>query len=402
MKLNDLLATSLGTLRNNRLRTFLTVLGITIGIAALTGTLSIMEGTNQTVNKTLAGFGGKFMAVYPDWDSVLRHPKARNFDLGDAQAISGVSGVNLISLTKQNWWIPVSYRNQRMQTDIMGTDLNYLIIRNRKIETGRFIDTQDILGERRVCVITEGIKKRFFPASDYLEQKLEIQGMIFEIIGCLEPMLIPAAFGGNTEEGTIFIPITTSQNLFGSYDYDLIQLRYDKEYEHKREMKLLKGRIAGILKFRKGDTDEYVLKTLDEFAEQQKNLALTITIALCCVAFLCLLVGGIGIMNIMMVTVMERIREIGIRKAIGARNSEILSQFLCESVMISASGGLAGLLLGIISARVVAIFLGMPSSVTWWVLLLGVGFMLLVGIAFGFYPARKAALVQPIECLRYD
>lgn len=402
MKLNDLLATSMGTMQNNRLRTFLTVLGITIGIAALTATLSIMEGVNQTVNKTLAGFGGKYMAVYPDWDSVLRRPKARNFDLGDAQAISGVSGVTMVSLTKQNWWIPVSYRNQRMQTDIMGTDSNFLIIRNRKIETGRFIDTQDIFNERRVCVITEGIKKRYFPAGDYLEQKLEIQGVIFEIIGCLEPMLIPAVFGGNSEEGSIFIPITTSQNLFGSYDYDLILLRYAKDYEHKRELKLLKGRIAGILKFRKGEINEYVLKTLDEFAKQQKTLAITITIALCSVAFLCLLVGGIGIMNIMMVTVMERIREIGIRKAIGARNSEILSQFLCESIMISAAGGLAGLLLGIISARVVAIFLGMPASVTWWVLLLGVGFMLLVGIAFGFYPARKAALVQPIECLRYD
>lgn len=402
MKLKDLLTTSMGTLQSNRLRTFLTVLGITIGIAALTATLSIMEGVNQTVNKTLAGFGGKYMAVYPDWDSVSRRPKARNFDLGDARTISGVSGVTLISLTKQSWWIPVSYRNQRMQTDIMGTDLNFLIIRNRKIETGRFIDIQDILNERRVCVITEGIKKRFFPAADYLEQKLEINGVIFEIIGCLEPMLIPAVFGGNSEEGTIFIPITTSQNLFGSYDYDLILLRYAKDYEHKREMKLLKGRIARILKFRKGENDEYVLKTLDEFAEQQKKLAITITVALCSVAFLCLLVGGIGIMNIMMVTVMERIREIGIRKAIGARNSEILSQFLCESVMISAAGGLAGLLLGIISARIVAIFLGMPASVTWWVLLLGVGFMLLVGIAFGFYPARKAALVQPIECLRYD
>lgn len=402
MKLQDLLSTSMGTLQSNRLRTFLTVLGITIGIAALTATLSIMEGANQTVNKTLAGFGGKFMAVYPDWDPVLRRPKARNFDLGDAQAISGVSGVTMVSLTKQSWWIAVSYLNQRMQTDIMGTDRNFQIIRNRKIESGRFIDTQDIVNEHRVCVITEGIKKRFFPAGDYLDKKLAINGILFEIIGCLEPMLIPAAFGGNSEEGTIFIPITTSQSLFKSYDYDLIQLRYAREYDHKRELKLLKGRITGILTFRKGAANEYVLKTLDEFAGQQKKLALTITIALCSVAFLCLLVGGIGIMDIMMVTVMERIREIGIRKAIGACNGEILGQFLCEAVMISATGGVAGLLFGIISARIVAIFAGMPVSVTWWVLLLGVGFMLLVGIAFGFYPARKAALVQPVECLRYD
>lgn len=402
MKLNDLLIASVGILQSNRLRTFLTVLGITFGIAALTVTLGIMEGTNRTVNKILAGFGGKFMAVYPDWDPVLRRPKARNFDLGDARAISGISGVTLVSLAKQSRLIPVNYMNQRIQTDIIGTDRNFQNIRNRKIERGRFIDDQDIVNQRRVCVITEGIKKRLFPAADYLDKKLEIHGMLFEIIGCLEPMLIPAAFGGNSEEGTIFIPITTSQNLFQSYDYDLILLRYAKEFDHKREMKMLKGRIAGILKFRKGTEDEYVVKTLDEFVDQQKKLALAITITLCSVAFLCLLVSGIGIMNIMMVTVMERIREIGIRKAIGARNREILSQFLCESIMISTTGGLVGQLIGIISARIVAIFAGMPVKVTWWILLLGVGLMLLVGIAFGFYPARKAALVQPVECLRCD
>ncbi len=402
MKFGDLLAASLATLRSNRLRTVLTVLGITVGIAALTATLSIMEGTNATVDKTLAGFGGKFMAVYPDWDPVLRRPKARNFDLGDAQAIRGVSGVTMISLQKTGYWVPVTYRNRQMQTDIYGTDPNFLIIRNRKIEKGRFIDVQDILNQRRVCVITAGIQKRFFPAGDYLEQKLVINETVFEIVGCLEPQLIPSVFGGNNEEGTIFTPLTTAQNIFHQYDYDLIFLRYGKAYEPEQEMKLLKGRIASILKFRKGRNTEYVLKTLDEFAEQQKKLAVTVTIALCSVAALCLLVGGIGIMNIMLVNVMERIREIGIRKAIGAKSSEIMNQFLCESIMVAVIGGLAGLLLGIIGARNVAIFAGMPVSVTWWVVLSGIGFMLLVGIGFGVYPARKAAAVQPVECLRYE
>ncbi len=402
MKISDLLAASVATLRSNRLRTVLTVLGITIGIAALTATLGIMEGTNATVEKTLAGFGGKFMAVYPDWDPVLRRLKAKNFDLGDAQAIRGVSGVTMISLQKSAYWVPVSFRNQKMQNDVFGTDSNFLIIRNRKIEKGRFIDIQDILNQRRVCVITEGIKKRFFPSGDYLEQRLAINGVIFEIVGCLEPQLIPTVFGGSNEEGTIFIPLTACQNLIREYDYDTIYLRYARDYEKKQEMKLLKGRIESILKFRKNQTGGYVLKTLDEFAGQQKKLAVTITIALCSVAALCLLVGGIGIMNIMLVNVMERIREIGIRKAIGARNSEILGQFLCEAIIISVIGGFTGIFLGIVGARIVAIFAGMPVSITWWVVLLGMGFMLLVGIVFGFYPARKAAAIQPVECLRYE
>lgn len=403
---------SLETLQNNRLRTLLTVLGITIGIAALTATLTLMEGTNRTVDKTLSGFGGKFMAVYPEWDDVVRAPKGKPFDLEDAQAISRVSGITMLALEKTNWWVPVSYDGKQMTTDIIGTDTNFAIIRNRQVEKGRFIDVQDIMNQRRICVITEGIKKRFFPTGDYLNQKMEIRGMVFSIVGCLQPMDLPTSFGSGKEEGEIYIPITTSQNMFGEYFYDTMFLRYSNSIDNtgwfteliygKRELALLKGRISRILRFRKGEGSEYVLKTLDEFAEQQKKMALTVSVVLCSVAGLCLIVGGIGIMNIMLVTVMERTREIGVRKAIGARNHEILSQFLTESVVISAIGGIIGILLGTICSRVVALFVGMPVSMAWWIPLLGVGFMLAVGIGFGYYPARKAASVLPIECLRYE
>lgn len=412
MQISDLVSMSLETLQNNRLRTFLTVLGITIGIAALTATLTLMEGTNRTVDKTLSGFGGKFMAVYPEWDEVIRAPKGTPFDLEDAQAISGVSGVTMLSLQKTNWWVPVNYNGKKMQTDIIGTDANFAVIRNRQVEKGRFIDVQDITGQRRICVITEGIKKRFFPTGDYLNQKMEIRGMVFSIVGCLQSMDLPTSFGSGKEEGEIYIPITTSQNMFGEYFYDTMFLRYDKSVDRtnwlaeliygKRELASLKGRISRILRFRKGEGSEYVLKTLDEFAEQQKRMALTVSVVLCSVAGLCLIVGGIGIMNIMLVTVMERTREIGVRKAIGARNHEILSQFLTESVVIAAIGGAAGMILGVVSSRVVALFVGMPVSMAWWIPALGVGFMLAVGIGFGYYPARKAASILPIECLRYE
>lgn len=402
MKFYDLIAASAATLCNNRLKATLTILSITIGIATLTVGLGIMEGTNQTVKKTMAGFGRKFMTVYPDWDPVLRRSKGKNFTLEDAQAISGVSGVTMISLQKSNGWAPVTYRNRQLQTDIFGTDPNFLTIRNRKIAKGRFIDDQDIFNNRRVCVITEGIKKRFFPTADYLEQRLEINGMVFQIIGCLEPKLLPAIFDDNSEERSLFIPITTSQNAFHQYDYDSILIRYVKKYEKKQKMKLLKARIESILKFHKGETNEYVLETLDEFTKPQKNMALVITIALCALAALCLLVGGIGIMIIMFGNVMERVREIENRKAVWIRKHEILDRFLGESILISTIGGLAGLLLGIIGARAVAIFAGIPVSITWWVLLSSIGLMLLIGIAFGFYPAKKAASLQPVECFRYE
>lgn len=400
--MTDLIAMSFETLQNNRLRTILTVLGITIGIAALTATLTLMEGTNRTVDKTMSGFGGKFMAVYPEYDDVIRAPKGKPFDLEDAQAISEVTGVTMLALQKTNWWVPVKCNSKEMTTDIVGTDPNFAVLRNRQVETGRFIDVQDIIHQRRVCVITEGIKKRFFPTGDYLNQKVEIRGIVYNIVGCLVPMELPSNFGTGKEESEIYLPLTTSQSLFGEFYYDSIFLRYQKRFEKKRNMKMLKGRIERILHFRKGEGSEYVLKTLDEFAEDQKKMALTVSIVLCSVAGLCLLVGGIGIMNIMLVTVMERTREIGVRKAIGARNSEILNQFLAESIVISAFGGLAGIILGLVSSRIVALFVGMAVSMAWWIIALSLAFMLAVGIGFGFYPAKKAASILPIECLRYE
>lgn len=401
MKFSDLLSSATDTCRGARLRTVLTLLGIAIGIAALIGGLSILEGANQRIGRIVAGYGGKFMVITPNEN--LRRLGADNFNLDDARAIAKVSGVTMLSLQKSADWIPVKYQNRGIQTDIFGTDPNFALIRNRKVDKGRFLDASDLQGSRRVCVITEGIRQLFFPAGDCLEQTLEINGILFEIVGCLAPQLIPAVLGeANHEEGTIFIPLTTSQSLLNRYDYDQILLSYGKDYESKKQIKLLKGRIESILKFRHGPDKVYLLKTMDENVEQQKNLTLLITISLCCVAFLCLLVGGIGITNIMIINVMERYREIGIRKALGAHNREISSPILLEAVMIATVGGGAGLVLGIIAARLVAIFAGLPSNVTWWVLLLGIGLTFMVGIASGLFPAQKAASLEPVECLRYE
>ncbi len=400
MKFYDLITTSLRTLCNKCLRVILAALGIAIGIAILTIALSIMAGFHLTVNKTLAGFGGKYLAISSDRDPALSRSEGKKFTVEDALAIRGVSGVTMISLQKSNQWVPVTHRNQQIQTDIIGTDLNFLTICNRKIEKGRFIGDQDIYNQHRVCVITEGVKRRFFPTADYLDQKLEINGTVFRIIGCLEPMLMPAFFINNPGEGTIFIPLTTSQKIFQQYDFDLILLQYAKAYEKKREIKLLKGRIEGILKFRNGDASGYVLKTLDESVAKQKKMVLYITIISCTLAAVFLLVGGIGIMNLMFNSAIERGREIGSPKTIGIYKYEALSLFLGESIIISTTGGLAGLIFGIIGARILAIFGGIPVCITWWILVLDIGIMLLTGSVFGFYPTRKGASIQPVECLQ--
>lgn len=383
MRFNDLVTVSAATWQTNRLRIILTLLVIAIGIAALIAAFSIMAGANETVNKIMAGFNGKFMMVYPSRDPVLQRVEVKNFNMDDARAIAGVSGITLISLQKSARWIPVKFLDRQLQTDINGTDPNFAIIRNRTVEKGRFIDTSDLLNERRVCVITEGIRKQFFPAGDYLEQRLEINGILFEIVGCLRPVLLPATFSlTNGEEGTVFIPLTTCQSLFNQYDCDQIWFSYAKAYEAKEATKLLKGTIISILKYRHGETEVFTLKTIDEIMEQPKNMAFTVMVALCSVTVLCLLVGGTGI-----------------REVIRARNHAISGQFLMESVILSAVGGSPGLLLGIIAGRLVSVFVGMPTSLTWWGLLSGIGCMILAGIVTGFFATEKAVkLNRPSVC----
>jgi putative ABC transport system permease protein len=384
MRLNYLVTASAITWRNNKLRLTLTLLGIAMGIAFLTVGFSILEGTYRTINKTMAGFSGKYMKVYPGWDSTLRQATAENLDVEDASAIAGVSGINLISLQKSARWIPVKFLSEQLQTNVYGTDPNFAIIRNRTIVNGRFIDASDLLNERRVCVITEEVRKRFFPAGGYLENGLEINGVIFEIVGCLRPILLPAIFSRtNSRENAIFIPLTTYQNLFSQYDYDQILLSYTKSYDNKKNIKLLKGRIKSILKYRHDDTEIFTLKTLDDSVKRQKNLALTLLVVMCSVGAICLLIGGIGIADIMMVNLLKHIRDSGFS------NNKIFIRFIFESFFLTTVSGSTGLFLGVIACRLITIFLGMPTSLTWWILLSTIGGMFLTGLAAGFFPAKK-------------
>lgn len=369
-------------LRRNRWRVILAALEVAAGIAILTVTLSITAGAHRTVNQTLAGFGAKYLEV---------SPAGKNFTLRDARAISGISGITMISLQKSCRGIPVTYRNRQIRTDILGTDPNLAAIYNRRIEKGRFISIRDIYNQGRVCVITEGFKDKFFPAADYLDEQLEINGTVFRIIGCLEPMQMPDLFDDTVEEEAIMIPLTTSQKIFQQYDFDLMLLQYAKTYQQKKQMKLLKGRIERILKFHNGDATAYFIKNLDELVAKPKKIVLWITIIGSTLAALFLGMGGIRIRNLIFPSDRVKVRKIQNGKTIGTH------EILGESFFISTAAGLAGLIFGIIGVRLLAIFGGMPVCITWWVSALGIGLMLLTGLASGFYRTPKTVALQPVE-----
>lgn len=299
MRLSDYLSVANVTFQTNRLRTLLTVFELAIGIAALIIAFEIRAGVNKTVNEVITGFEGKYMMVSPCQDQASQQPKVKNFDMDDARAISGIPGITLISLQKTTGLIPIRYFNWRIQTDIYGTDPNYFVIRNRTVVKGRFINISDLRNERWVCVITEEIRRAFFSAGGYLGRKLEINGVVFEIIGCLRPVRLPAPFNQkNNKEGQIFVPLTTWQSLLKQYDFDHLWFCYSDDYKGKREIKLLKGRILRILNYRHDTTEAFTITTLDDFLKEPKKQTYKVLGSLYGLAVLCFLVGGVGIRRI--------------------------------------------------------------------------------------------------------
>ncbi|HEX3047394.1 MAG TPA: ABC transporter permease [Bacillota bacterium] len=394
MKFNELSALWAQIWQTKKRGLFFTLAAIAVGIGALSSAFSISDGADETMNSVLTGSGGKFMVVYPNTDPALQSGESKNLNLDDARAIAQVSGISRISLQKSVRGIPVKFFNQQIQApadtyiDIYGTDPNYTIIHNRTLAKGRFIEPTDLMNERRICVITEGIRKRYFPANDYLEQGLAIDGIFFKVVGCVQPISLPAVFGETVDETAIFIPLTTCQGIFQQYDFDQIWLNYMKDYQTPEKLQLIKGRIQSILKSRHGIAEAFSLQTLDDITKQPKNLIILVIVVLGSMAVLCLLAGGIGIKHIIISRTKKNIGE-GLLMKYGASNREILNRYIWESVFISSLGGCAGLMLGLITGKLAATLAGIPASLSWRFFLSGIGCTLLTGICAGFWAAKQ-------------
>ena len=402
MLILDLLRMALRSLISHKLRTFLTALGIIIGVASVISMISIGEGARQQTLSTISKFGTNIITIKPG-QKKTRHVSTGKVDtlvLDDAQFIE--KHVSLITGVAAQVYrsAQLKFGNKNTNTTVRGTGKSYVHLANFEMQTGRYFNQQEINAAKRVCVLGATVVKNLFEESNPLGKTIKVDGKNFIVIGITEPK---GALSWFDPDDQIFIPVTTAQKrVFGMNHIQSI----DVQAANIEDLELIKEDIAQILRLRhntpEGKEDDFYVQNSSQWLNSWGDAAKTFTYLLGGIAAISLMVGGIGIMNIMLVSVTERTREIGIRKAIGAKKREILEQFLIESVVISFLGGGIGVLIGIAISKMVSNIGGWETIVSTQSILLAFGFSVGIGIFFGFYPANKAANMNPIEALRYE
>ena len=393
---------ALRTLMSNKIRTFLTMLGIIIGVAAVIAMISLGEGAKMQVSRTIEGLGSNLLIVSPG-QKKFRHVRTgleETLTIEDAAAIE--KEIPLIkSISPEIFQVEqVKYGNKNSNTSVLGTAPEYIDIRNFKIKEGRFFNKEDVNFLRRVAVLGDTVKNDLFGEGTPIGKFIKIRGTNFQVIGVLEAKGQTTWFNPDDQ---ILIPISTAlKRLFGVTYVRSISLQavsMDRLEDAAREVEKLllkRHRIA------KGEEPDFNVRTQLEMLSSMREITKTFTYLLGGIASVSLLVGGIGIMNIMLVSVTERTREIGIRKATGAKNIYILKQFLIESVIICLIGGLIGIGLGIAISWIISSLGEWKTVVAPYSIILAFAFSIAVGIFFGLYPARRAAMLDPIKALHYE
>ncbi len=399
---------AINSLKVNKLRSALTSLGIIIGVSAVIIMLAIGTGASKQVQANMESMGSNILTIRSasvKTGGVSMGMGTRpSLTLKDAAAIQktidGVDSVAPVSNeTKQ-----VMYGNQNWSTTVYGTTPSYLYIKNYDVELGRSFTREDVKNSAKVALIGSTVATELFGDVNPVNKVLRIGNVPFKVLGVLKTK---GSTGPFDEDDLIFIPITTAQKkLFGVVFPGTVKMIVVKGVDAD-SLNDVEKEVEELLIFRhnigKNQTNDFEIRNSAEFQERMKSTVRTFAILLASIASVSLLVGGIGIMNIMLVSVTERTKEIGIRMAIGARASDIRWQFLIESFMLSMIGGLIGVAAGIIGAKAVEIFSdGMSVSISLFSIFLSLGFSGLVGIGFGYYPAYKASLLNPIDALRYE
>lgn len=390
---------ALDSLVANKLRSFLTMLGIIIGVAAVLVVIAIGEGLKTDMLKRIESLGTNLLSVYPgagqrfgpttrpgrlteeDW-------KALETDLAGAATVAPALTGGVTS----------KYRNLTHSTRVLGTTSPWPHVQSFEIVAGRFFGPAEERARARVAVLGNAVVDELFYGRPLLGETIRLNGIPFEVIGTLEEK--GGGFGNPDDQ--IIIPLGTArQRLFGRNDLSNIYISAATPEQVSSVEQSIQQVLRRQHRLRTGE-DDFRIMSQAEFLGTMQETGRTLTMFLGSIAFVSLLVGGVGIMNIMLVSVAERTREIGIRKAVGAKRSHILVQFLIESILLSVAGGLIGTILGGTTASLLGRTLGWQTVVPLWAVVIAFCFAAFVGVFFGLYPARKAALLDPIECLRYE
>ncbi len=403
------------TFKSHKLRSFLTTLGIIIGVTTVISILSLIEGFNQAVLGQIRSLGSDFISLTKSPLTMVGNlnieeiAKIPDLTIDDAVAISKLPSVEMVIPSIKKQINKTNYRDKEIrQTIAIGSTPEYFLTENHIVEIGRALSDEDINRRRAVCVIGSSIKNAFFGEESGIGREFKIEHRRVKVVGVLKKQGI---FMGQDQDNIIVVPYTFYEKIFPRRGQTSLLERafftYTISIQPKAGMldKTVDD-VEEIMRRRRGlradEPNNFGLATQNMLYDMYKNITKVGFIAIVAIGAISLIVGGVGIMNIMLVSVSERTREIGIRKAVGASNQDILLQFITESVVLAFIGGIVGIVLGILIAMLISVVSPLKAAISPWMIILGFGFSSAVGIFFGIYPARKAASLNPLEALRYE
>ena len=388
----------------NKLRSLLTMLGIIIGVAAVIALVSIGNGVKQDIENSISSLGSNLLVVLP---GAPRTPGARSsqgsmksLKISDYEAIAKLEGVKAASPMTNGSYV-VIYQNKNWTTSVAGVNANFQDVNNWTMTSGRFFSDKNVQNRERVAVVGQTVVKNLFADEDPVGKEIRVKNIPFRVIGVLKSK--GNGTMGNDQDDTVLIPYTTSMERVEGIDYLRRVYVVAKDDEG---IDRLQADIENLLRVRHNikvtNLDDFNIQNMKSIMETVAQTTGTFTLFLGAVAAISLVVGGIGIMNIMLVSVTERTREIGVRKALGATYSVIVTQFLIEAVVISLIGGFIGIAFGIGASKVIGMVSGMSTIVSVPTIIMSFAFSMAIGLIFGIYPARKAAKLNPIDALHYE
>ncbi len=408
ISITSIINIALRALIANLMRSLLAVLGIIIGVGAVITMLAIGTGAREKISSQISTLGSNLVLILPGATTQggirMGAGTQQTLTILDAEAISKECSYVMAVAPVISGTAQVVFGNQNWSTAVLGTTPQMITVRDWEVVSGRFLTEQDIRSGTKVAVIGQTVAEKLFGELDPVGKLIRIKKIPFEVIGVLGRK--GQSLTGQDQDDIIYVPLTTAQRtLYGNILPGRVRLIYAKA-ESLQSIPQATEQIKSLLRQRhriaQGQEDDFTVMDLTQMLKTAEESAKTMSVLLGAIASVSLIVGGIGIMNIMLVSVTERTREIGIRMAVGAKPKDIRIQFLIEAIFLTTVGGVFGLFLGIIASFIVTSLMQWPATISILSVFVAFGFSASVGILFGFYPAYKASMLNPIDALRYE